>query len=168
MRITLLVGALLMCWCSAVLAAPAALHVECAAFSAGKMVPRDYTCDGADRSPALTWSGAPAATKSFAILLDDPDAPGGTFTHWIMWSVPASTHTLEAGTQRFADGQNDFGKIGYGGPCPPRGAKHRYYLHVYALDTMPKLSAGSNAAAFHQAIKGHVLAQSETMGTYQH
>ncbi len=149
------------------------MTVTSSSFASGAMIPEQYSCKGADISPALTWSGAPAKTKSFAIIMDDPDAPAGTWVHWVMWNVPASNHSLaesvvkneqlDDGSQQ---GRNSFGKIGYNGPCPPMGQTHRYFFRVYALDVKLTLAPGNDRAALDEAMKGHVLVEGEYMGTF--
>ena len=144
------------------------------AFSEGGPIPKKYTCDGPDLSPALNWSGAPSGTQSLALIADDPDAPVGTWTHWIAWNIPpeaalpegvAKVETLSSGTRQ---GKNDFKRIGYGGPCPPAGKAHRYFFKLYALDVKLDVKAGANRKELERAMKGHVLAQAELMGRYGH
>lgn len=136
-------------------------------------VPKDFTCDGEDRSPPLSWNAAPAGTKAFALTVVDPDAPSGTFTHWVLYNLPANTHELPAGVPKqgeLADaarqGRNDFGKVGYGGPCPPRGAPHRYVFTISALDRELNLQAGATRAQLEEAMSGHVLARGELTARY--
>jgi len=143
------------------------------AFSAGGAIPKKHTCDDADLSPALAWNDAPAGTQAFALIADDPDAPVGTWTHWVIWNIPAKLTGLAENvlkTEALADGtrqgRNDFRRIGYGGPCPPPGKPHRYFFRLYALDTKLDLRAGSSRAELERAISGHVLAQAEVMGKY--
>src|SRR6516165_1508290 len=146
-------------------------------FTTGSMIPPTYTCDGKDTSPALAWAGAPAGTKSFALIVDDPDAPDPaapkmTWVHWVLYNLSATTdrlpeavapNQLPAGTKQ---GKNDWKRTGYGGPCPPIG-RHRYFFKLFALDTvLPDLKEPTKAA-LEQAMKGHVLDQVELMGTYQ-
>ena len=142
------------------------------AFSESAWIPKKYTCEGQDRSPALAWSGEPDATHSYTLIMDDPDAPAGTWNHWLLWDIPAATHALP---ERFSTGStghsgtNDFGKPGYGGPCPPRGhGPHRYYFKLYALDveTLP-LRAGAKRPDLDRALKGHVLGEAQYMGQYE-
>lgn len=142
------------------------------AFTAGDTIPREYTCDGSNVSPALSWSGTPSNAKSIALIMDDPDAPGGTFVHWVLFNIPASTQKLPKGIPRnqtlgdgSRQGMTDFGRAGYGGPCPPKGT-HRYYFRIYALDTMLNLQPGASREQLDDAMKGHVLAQGELMGKY--
>jgi Raf kinase inhibitor-like YbhB/YbcL family protein len=143
------------------------------AFANGSTIPKQFTCSGADISPALTWSGAPDGTKSFALIVDDPDAPVGTWTHWVAWNLPASVHSLPENTVKAEQlhdgtlqGRNDFRKIGYGGPCPPPGKPHRYFFKLYALDAKLTLKAGATKAELEQAMNGHILAQAEVMGKF--
>lgn len=150
-----------------------ALRIEGPAFQPGGAIPRKHTCDGADVSPALVWSGVPTAVKSFALICDDPDAPAGTWVHWVIYGIPATSKGLPEGvppSHRLADGSmqgsNDFGKIGYGGPCPPRGKPHRYFFKLYALGADPALGPGASKAQLVRAIEGKVLAQAELVGTY--
>lgn len=150
-----------------------ALKLESPAFSPGGDIPRQYTCDGPDLSPPLRWSDPPAGTQSLALICDDPDAPAGTWVHWVLYRIPPSARELPEGIpkqEELADGsrqgRNDFRKIGYGGPCPPRGPKHRYYFRLYALDIVPDLPAGATKAQLLQAMDGHILAQGELMGRY--
>jgi Raf kinase inhibitor-like YbhB/YbcL family protein len=141
-------------------------------FAEGAAIPKLQTCDGADLSPSLEWSGEPGATKSFALIVDDPDAPSGTWNHWLLWDVPAPVHALAQGfkpRQLGQSGTNDFGKPGYGGPCPPKGhGPHRYFFKLHALD-VPSLGlkAGAKRAELDHAIDGHVLAKTEYMGRYE-
>jgi Raf kinase inhibitor-like YbhB/YbcL family protein len=144
------------------------------AFREGQAIPIDYTGDGSDRSPPLSWSAPPQGTASLAIICEDPDAPRGTWTHWVLFNLPADLRELAEGQSPGGDvmngarqGKNDFGKLGYGGPAPPRGKPHRYFFKLYALDTPLKLSAGASRAELLSAMKGHVLADAECMGTYQ-
>jgi len=143
------------------------------AFGAGAAIPQHFTCKGADASPALEWSGSPAHAASFAMIMDDPDAPAGTWVHWVLWNVAAVAHSLPQdvpGREQLDDGarqgKNSFGKIGYNGPCPPAGQTHRYYFRLYALDTKLSLPAGASRDQLDAAMKGHVLVQAEYMGTF--
>jgi Raf kinase inhibitor-like YbhB/YbcL family protein len=147
--------------------------VKTTAFANGSVIPGKYTCDGADVSPALSWSDAPAGTQSFALIADDPDAPVGTWTHWVLWNIPATSTALPeavASAGESADGlrqgRNDFHRIGYGGPCPPPGKPHRYFFKLYALDAKLDVKAGNGRSDLERAMKGHVLSQTEWMGTY--
>jgi Raf kinase inhibitor-like YbhB/YbcL family protein len=145
------------------------MPVSSAAFADGATIPTQYTCSGDNVSPALSWSGAPSGTRSVAIILDDPDAPGGLFTHWLLWGVAPTTTSLDshhaAGTGEH-EGKNDMGKTGYKGPCPPAGAPHHYLFHVFALDEVPDLADGSDRAAVDKALAGHVLADGLLTGLF--
>ncbi len=143
------------------------------AFKEGQPIPRTYTCDGVNVSPPLEWSGVPANVKTLAIVCDDPDAPGGTWVHWVLYNLPAgniglienlpATEKLVAGGFQ---GTTDFGKVGYGGPCPPSGT-HRYYFKLYALDAELPLKAGATKAELEKAMEGHIVAEGQLMGTYR-
>ncbi|MFB3815446.1 MAG: YbhB/YbcL family Raf kinase inhibitor-like protein [Terriglobales bacterium] len=144
--------------------------LETDAFQPGGEIPAKYTCSGADVAPALRWSGAPAGTKSFALIMDDPDAPSGTFTHWVLYGIPAQTTQLAEGAKlpsSAAQGVNGFRRTGYGGPCPPPGKPHRYFFKLFALDTPLSLKASATKQELEQAMKGHVLGQAELMGTFR-
>jgi Raf kinase inhibitor-like YbhB/YbcL family protein len=141
-------------------------------FSEGGTIPKMQTCEGADLSPALEWMGEPAGTQSFALIMDDPDAPVGTWNHWLLYDIPATVHSLAQGFkngQTGVGGANDFGKQGYGGPCPPKGhGAHRYYFKLFALH-VPSLGlkAGATRAELDGALKGKVLAETQYMGRYE-
>jgi hypothetical protein len=144
------------------------------AFEEGKPIPVAYTCDGKDVSPPLNWEGAPEGTRSFALICDDPDAPMGTWVHWVLFNIPADSTSLPEGVPTDAklpdgarQGLSDFGRTGYGGPCPPRGKPHRYFFKLYALDTVLELEGNIRKADLERAMAGHVLAQAQLMGTYQ-
>lgn len=151
-----------------------AMELKSSAFQSGAEIPRKYTCDGADVSPPLGWENAPAGTKAFALIADDPDAPVGTWVHWVIYDLPAETkeltegvkpnETLPNGTKQ---GMNDFRKIGYGGPCPPPGPAHRYYFKLYALDAPTGLKPRATKQQLLDAMKGHILAEAELMGRYK-
>ena len=150
-----------------------ALTLKSAAFAAGETIPAKFTCDGTDVSPALQWNDPPAGTESLALIVDDPDAPRGTWVHWLLYDLPPTLRELpeEVPTQeevpeKGRQGRNDFRKIGYGGPCPPPGSPHRYYFRLYALDAKLQLPAGVTRADLDRAMKGHILEQSELMGRY--
>ena len=133
------------------------------AFRAGKTIPRAYTCDGASRIVPLRWSGAPAAARSFALLVDDPDAPSGTFTHRLAWAIPGTSHALAGVAPR--EGTTSAGRIGWVGPCPPSGT-HRYVFRLYALGSPLRLARGADKAAFLAALRGKVLATATLVGRY--
>jgi len=146
------------------------LVLDSKAFPKGGDIPSKYTCSGDDISPALSWSGAPQDTKSFALIVEDPDAPSGTFTHWIVYDLPAGTHELPENVSKTDDlsgggrqGRNDFRRLGYGGPCPPPGKPHRYFFKVYALNSTLGLPAGASKPDVEAAMRGHVIAQAELM-----
>ncbi len=148
------------------------LTISSAAFASGQSIPAKYSCVGREVSPPLTWSGAPANTKSFALIVDDPDAPGGTWVHWVMYNIPAAASDLPEAVQpggQLSDGslqgKNSYGNLGYNGPCPPSGT-HRYFFKLYALDAMLNLSAGTSKQQLISAMQGHILAQGEWMGTF--
>lgn len=151
---------------------PMTLQVTSSAFSEGSSIPTQYTCDGKDVSPPLSWTGLPAATKSVALVCDDPDAPAGVWVHWVVYNLPLSSSGLPEGvpprdeiTGGGLQGKNDFRKTGYGGPCPP-GGTHRYVFTLYALDSDVKLPAGATKAQLLGAIRGHVLAEGKLTGKY--
>ncbi|MFZ0762026.1 MAG: YbhB/YbcL family Raf kinase inhibitor-like protein [Candidatus Sulfotelmatobacter sp.] len=148
-------------------------QISSAAFASGEMIPKKFTCDGADVSPQLSWQEAPAATQSFALIMDDPDAPAGTWVHWVLYNLPANTRELPAGTEKqeqlasgALQGRNDFRRIGYGGPCPPRGTPHRYYFKLYALDAKLNLKAGVTKSDVERAMQGHTLGQTQLVARY--
>jgi Raf kinase inhibitor-like YbhB/YbcL family protein len=144
------------------------LDVSSTAFSEGQSIPEKYTCDGENVSPPIKWSGAPANTKSIAIIVEDPDAPSGTFTHWVLYDIPGTTKELAEGSSGSGkEGVNGFGNKGYGGPCPPPGGAHRYFFRVYALDTASLGNPGLSKEDVTAAMKGHILAQGQLMGTYK-
>jgi Raf kinase inhibitor-like YbhB/YbcL family protein len=142
------------------------------AFSNGAAIPARHSCDGADESPALSWSGVPERVRSFSLVVEDPDAPVGTWIHWLLWDIPATASSLPQGFEPGSvgvSGRNDFGRRGYGGPCPPRGhGPHRYFFRLFAVDKESLgLAEGSNRRALDNALAGHVVAQTEYIGTYQ-
>jgi Raf kinase inhibitor-like YbhB/YbcL family protein len=150
-----------------------ALEISSTAFSEGEMIPIRYTCDGPDVSPDLSWSGVSGATKSLALICDDPDAPMGTWVHWVLFNIPSGASGLPAEIPSDAalengarHGTNDFGRLGYGGPCPP-GGTHRYFFKLYALDTALNLDSGITKAELLEAMQGHILAESQLMGKYK-
>ncbi len=152
-----------------------ALQLTTTAFPSGGSIPKKFTCDGPDVSPVLSWNEPPAGTQAFALIMDDPDAPAGTWVHWVLYDLPSSTRALPEGVPKDAElssgarqGRNDFGKLGYGGPCPPRGATHRYFFKLYALDSKTNLKPGATKAELERAMKGHILAQAELIGRFQH
>ena len=143
------------------------------AFENNGLIPEKFTCDGADISPELTWTEPPSGTKALALIMDDQDAPQGTFVHWVLYDLPPDTCNLGEGLARDRQlangarhGRNDFGRIGYGGPCPPKGAPHRYVFKLYALDAKVNLKAGASGSALERAMKGHILVQTEISGRH--
>jgi len=150
-----------------------ALEITSSAFSEGQMIPTRHTCDGPDVSPDLAWSGVPEKTQSLALICDDPDAPIGTWVHWVVFNLPAGADGLLAEMPPDAilengarHGINDFRKLGYGGPCPP-GGTHRYFFKLYALDTALELESGITKARLLEAMEGHILAEAQLMGKYK-
>lgn len=144
------------------------------AFAEGRAIPGKFTCDGLDVSPLLQWSGAPAGTRSFALICEDPDAPGGMWVHWVIYGLPATAVELPEGvatTESLPNGAkqgvNDFRRAGYGGPCPPPGRAHRYIFRLFALDTVPPLKSRATRSDLLRAMSGHILAEARLMGTYQ-
>jgi Raf kinase inhibitor-like YbhB/YbcL family protein len=145
------------------------IHITSTAFEEGQPIPKKYSADGPNVSPPLAWDAPPAGTKSLALVCEDPDAPRGTWTHWVLFNLPAETRKLEEGAKLpggAVQGTNDFGKLGYGGPSPPPGKPHRYFFKLYALDTQLDLPAGARRQQLLDAVKGHVLAEGQLMGTY--
>lgn len=149
------------------------LEIKTTAFLSGGDIPKKFTCDGPDVSPALAWNEPPSATKSFALISDDPDAPVGTWVHWVMYNLPGSTRQLPENVSKTnqvssggLQGTNDFGRVGYGGPCPPPGKPHRYFFKLYALDSVLNLRPAATKKELEQAMKGHILAQAELIGRY--
>jgi Raf kinase inhibitor-like YbhB/YbcL family protein len=139
-----------------------------AAFRHGEPIPRRHTCEGEDVSPALAWSGIPPEARSLAVIVDDPDAPGGTFTHWLAWRIDPTAGELAEGQAAPVEGGNDFGSTGYRGPCPPPGhGPHRYFFRLYALDSELELAAGAGKDEIEGALEDHVLASAELVGTYE-
>jgi Raf kinase inhibitor-like YbhB/YbcL family protein len=146
----------------------AELTLTSTAFGHDDEIPRRHTCDGDDISPPLAWSGQPPETRSLALVLDDPDAPGGIFTHWLAWGIDPTAGGLAEGETPAVEGRNDFDSAGYGGPCPPPGhGRHRYVFHLHALDTELALLAGEDKGDLERALADHVLATAELIGTYE-
>ena len=150
------------------------LELRSAVFANGQVIPTKYTCEGQDISPPLKWSNAPEGTQSFALIVEDPDAPAGTFDHWTLFNIPAATTELAEGMPTSAlldhemkQGINGFNRIGYGGPCPPRkDASHRYFFHLYALDITLATQEGASKKELKREMEGHVLAKGTLLGTY--
>jgi Raf kinase inhibitor-like YbhB/YbcL family protein len=150
------------------------ITIRSAAFADGEAIPAQHTCSGADLSPPLTWEGVPLGTRSLALICDDPDAPGKTWVHWVLYGLPAGTTLLPGGLPsdpELADGSrqgvNDFGRSGYGGPCPPPGAPHRYFFKIYALEVELDLPPGASKRELLVAMEGHVLDEGALMGTFE-
>jgi Raf kinase inhibitor-like YbhB/YbcL family protein len=148
------------------------LMVTSQAFKSGEPIPSKYACDGEDVSPPVGWSGSPEKTRSYAVIVDDVDAPMGLFTHWVIFNIPGAESSLQEGVPTVGtlpngatQGRNDFGKIGYAGPCPPSGT-HRYVFHLYALDALLSLQAGATRHDVLEAMKGHILAEAELTALY--
>jgi len=145
-----------------------ALHISSPAFADGGAIPKKYTCDGQNIAPPLEWSGLPKESKTVAIVCEDPDAPSGTFTHWVVYDLPATTRSLREGASVGKAGVNDFGKAGFGGPCPPKkDHAHHYHFHMYALDVDSLGPAGLSKGDVREAMSGHVLAEGELTGVYK-
>lgn len=143
------------------------------AFTEGGMIPQKFTCDGQNLSPQLNWGAIPQNTKSLALIVDDPDAPIGTFVHWVLFNIDSNLKGLPEGVAKSPSisgiglqGVNDFRKTGYDGPCPPKGSPHRYYFKLYALDSMLNLNTGASKSDVEKAMQGHILAQGQLMGKY--
>jgi Raf kinase inhibitor-like YbhB/YbcL family protein len=154
-------------------AAGGTLQIESDAFRAEGTIPHLYTCDGEDLSPPLSWSEPPAGTQSLALVCVDPDAPAGTWDHWVLFNIPAATRSLPEGIS--ADpvveglgthGSNSWRRLGYGGPCPPQGATHRYIFKLYALDTSLELDPGASRKDLEKIVQGHILAEGQLLGNY--
>jgi Raf kinase inhibitor-like YbhB/YbcL family protein len=144
----------------------AKMKITSSAFQEGGNIPSKFSCEGADTSPPLQISDVPSGAKSLVLIVDDSDAPGGLFTHWTVWNISPQTTTIAEGSPpKGIQGTNDFGKSGYGGPCPPSGT-HRYYFKIFALDRELDLHSGAKRGQLDAAIKGHVVAQGELIGRY--
>jgi Raf kinase inhibitor-like YbhB/YbcL family protein len=138
------------------------------AFGDGEVIPRRHTCEGEDVSPPLSWSDPPEGTRSLALVVDDPDAPGGTFTHWLAWDLEPAAGKLGEGQAAPSEGSNDFGRVGYRGPCPPPGrGPHRYIFRLYALDASLDVRPGADKADIERALNGRSLATAELVGRYE-
>ena len=149
------------------------LTLTSTAFDSGGVIPVEYTCEGENVSPPLRWSDPPQGTRSWALICDDPDAPAKTWVHWVLFNLPAETRRLERGVPEAPElengarhGKNDFGRTGYGGPCPPPGKPHRYFFKLYALDKVVDLKPGVSKSRLLDEMEGHILARGELMGTF--
>ncbi len=150
------------------------INMQSSAFEDGTAIPRVHTCDDKDVSPPLSWSGVPQGTQSLALIMDDPDAPVGTWVHWVIYDMPPTLTGLPENVEKSpkvagigTQGTNDFRRVGYGGPCPPPGKPHRYFFKLYALDTQLNLAPGATKAELEKAMRGHILAQGQLMATYK-
>lgn len=150
------------------------ISLNSTAFKEGERIPVKYTCDGQNISPPLAWDDLPQNAQTCSLIVDDPDAPGGVFTHWILFNIPRNVRELTEGVpvhERLQNGalqgKNDFGKIGYGGPCPPRGTAHRYRFIIYALDKSLDIKPGASKKQLIEAMQGHTIAQGQLIGIYQ-
>lgn len=149
------------------------LQVESSAFEAGGSIPIQHTCDGQDMSPPLSWSEPPAGAQSMALIMEDPDAPGGTWDHWVLFNVDATSRSLPEGVPPDqtvegigVNGSNSWRRVGYGGPCPPKGSEHRYFFRLYALDTDLNLTPGASRRDLEGAMEGHIIGEGQLMGLY--
>ena len=169
MKLLRLLSLVSVCFLGAALSVSAQISVTSSAFSSGGTIPAQFTCKGADHNPPLQLQGVPQKTKSLVLIMDDPDAPGGTFNHWLIWNIDPTTSQLGERSEPHgtAQGTNDFGKAGYGGPCPPSGT-HRYYFRIFALDRMLELKAGAKRPALEAAMKGHIVARGDLMARFSH
>lgn len=151
---------------------PMSFQLTSSSLTADKPIPPQYTCDGKDTSPQLSWSGAPDNTKSFALIMSDPDAPNDVFYHWVVFNLPKATNTLEEGVTSYPSGtvigKNSFGKSQYNGPCPPKDTKHRYIFTLHALDSSLDLPASSNAQTVLAALQSHIIATANFSATFGH
>jgi Raf kinase inhibitor-like YbhB/YbcL family protein len=144
----------------------ATMKITSSAFQEGSNIPSKFTCDGSDTSPPLQITGVPSEAKSLVLIADDPDAPGGLFTHWLIWNIPPQTNSIAEGSSpKGVQGANDFGKSGYRGPCPPPGT-HRYSFKIFALDRELDLRTGAKRSQVDAAMKGHIVAHGELIGRY--
>ena len=150
------------------------MELESPSFKEGGKIPKRYSCEGWDFSPPLAWNGVPEQTQALALIMADPDAPGGVLTHWVLFNMPPNNRELLEGISPVPrlitgalQGKNGFGKFGYGGPCPPPGPPHRYRFTLYALDQQLKLKADATQKQALSAMEGHILTQSQLIGTYQ-
>jgi Raf kinase inhibitor-like YbhB/YbcL family protein len=154
-------------------AQPMTIQITSTAFTEGNSIPQKYTCDNQDISPPLVWTGIPAGAKSLALIVDDPDAPVGAWVHWVVFDMLPTLNGLPEGIAKTptvagigTQGRTDFGKPGYGGPCPPKGKPHRYFFRLYALDSLLKLPAGAKRSEVDKAMQEHILALGQLIGNY--
>ncbi|MDA8387128.1 MAG: YbhB/YbcL family Raf kinase inhibitor-like protein [Nitrospiraceae bacterium] len=146
----------------------ARMSIKSPSFGSDGYIPREFSCKGKDINPPLALENVPEGAKSMALIVDDPDAPSGTWVHWVMWNIPPETGSIEAGSvpKGAVEGRNSWKKTGYGGPCPPSGV-HHYFFRLYALDTMLTLGGGAQKGELEAAMKGHVIAKSELVGLFR-
>jgi len=154
--------------------AESSFRIESRAFKQGATIPARYSCQGENISPPLAWANPPSGARSFALIVEDPDAPAGTWTHWVVYNLPAQTRAMDENTPKQGElpnggfqGTSSFGSVGYGGPCPPPGRAHRYFFRLYALDTVLALKAGATKAGVLAALKGHILGEAQLMGRFK-
>lgn len=143
------------------------MQLESPAFTHNHPIPSRYTCEGENVSPELLFKDIPSKTKSLALIMDDPDAPNGTFDHWLVWNLPPETTSLTTAAKVPREGKNHYGKAQYNGPCPPKGAPHRYFFKLYALDVMLTLEPGASKKQLEDSMEGHIIGRAELVGTYQ-
>lgn len=143
------------------------LQISSSAISDGATIPIQFTCSGADKSPPLSWSGIPSNAKSLALLVEDPDAPAGTFVHWVVYDIRLSSHGFDEGAVDGKEGANGMGRTGYMGPCPPPGKPHHYHFRLFALDTNLNLEPNPNAQTVHDAMNGHILESADLVGIFE-
>lgn len=142
------------------------MNIESPAFEQHQTIPERYTCAGDNISPPLKFNGLPKETVSLVLIVDDPDAPRGTFDHWIVWNIPAKLNEIKEGAHFSTTGTNGYGETGYRGPCPPPGKPHRYFFKLYALDSQLDLPVGSSKSTVEKAIQGHILEKAELVGLF--
>jgi Raf kinase inhibitor-like YbhB/YbcL family protein len=167
-------GPIFMLILAATSAGPAStnFNLKSSAFENETLIPKRYSCSGLNRSPALTWTGAPSGTRSFALIVSDPDAPGGTFIHWVVYNIASKVENLPEGASTSSalgdaeQGLNGRGELGYTGPCPPPGKPHHYHFRLYAVDRTVELKPGATAEQLESALKGHVLGVAELVGMF--
>ena len=154
--------------------ADSGFRIESTAFKEGAFIPTRFSCQGEDVSPPLSWADPPAGVRSFVLMVEDPDAPAGTWTHWVAFNLPAQARAMDENAPKRDElpngglqGKNSFGSVGYGGPCPPAGNAHRYFFRLYALDTALGLQAGADKSKVLAAMKGHVLGEAQLMGRFK-
>jgi Raf kinase inhibitor-like YbhB/YbcL family protein len=154
--------------------AQSSFRIESRAFKQGATIANRYTCQGENISPPLSWTDPPSGARSFVLIVEDPDAPAGTWTHWVVYNLPARARSLDENTPKQDElpigalqGMTSFGSVGYGGPCPPPGKAHRYFFRLYALDTVLDLKAGATKAGVLAALKGHILSEAQLMARFK-